>query len=246
LQFDRPWQLLRPAPIADPVDSIRFDEELLHRVGSGELSPCLCLKQDPQCLAVTKREARMENFCQAAKAMAGQGWPLVVRSSGGSCVPLGPGIINLSLTLPRLKNWKLEDGYLLICHLLERLLKTYGLHAETGEVPGSFCDGRYNLQVGGQKLVGTAQRWAGSNREHAAILVHACLLVDLDLPLATARINHLYRLCDNPVQFIPAACTTLRQCLPPSPLSRELFVSGVEGRLAQQIMTLFEIQEPNR
>ncbi|WP_156827039.1 lipoate--protein ligase family protein [Geopsychrobacter electrodiphilus] len=242
VHFDRPWQLLRPAAITDPVASIRFDDDLLQRVGSGELGPSLCIRQGPQSLAVTKRESRMPNFALAAETLALQGWPLVVRSSGGSCVPQGPGIINLSLIHPRLKNWTLEDGYRLVCHLLEGLLATYGLHAETGEVPGSFCDGRYNLQVGGQKLVGTAQRWAGSNREQAAILVHACLLVDLDLDAATSQINHLYRMCSNPLQFDPAACTSLRQCLEnPAFVSPDVFITEVEERLARLLLESFAI-----
>ncbi|MCF6178403.1 MAG: hypothetical protein L3J63_03310 [Geopsychrobacter sp.] len=247
LHFDQPWQLLRPLPIEDPVASIRFDEELLQRVGRGETAPCICIKWGPQSLAVTRREARMNNFTQAEEALAAAGWPLTIRSSGGSCVPQGPGVLNLSLIHPRLKNWSLEDGYRLLCKLLGRLVNSYGLQVETGEVPGSFCDGRYNLQLGGKKLVGTAQRWAGSNRAQAAILAHACLLVDLDLEIATTQINRLYRICNVPQQFDPAACTTLRRCLNEhAAFTPEGLANEVEERLSRLLIEIFEIAEPQR
>jgi len=246
LRFDQPWQLLRPAPFDDPDAGIHFDRLLLQRVGRGESPPSICITQAPQSLAVTRREARMQNFTQAGETLAAEGWPLAVRSSGGACVPQGPGVLNLALVHPRLKNWSLEDGYRLLCELLRQLLATYGLKAETGEVPGSFCDGRYNLQLGGRKLVGTAQRWAGSNRAQAAILAHACLLVDLDLQGATSQINRLYRLCNNPTAFKPAACTTLRQCLGGIAPRREEFVTAVADRLANLLSGLFEIGAPQR
>ncbi len=241
LKFDQPWQLLRPELISDPETSIRFDENLLRQVGRGESGPCLCIKTEPRCLVVTRREARMENFAQASATLATEGWPVVVRSSGGSCVPQGPGMLSLSVIHPRIKGWTLKDGYLLLCVLLGQLLASYGIEAETGEVPGSFCDGRFNLQIEGKKLVGTAQRWAGGNREHAAVLAHACLLVDLDLPEVTARINRLYSLCNNPQQFDPAACTTLRKTLPPSQLSSESFITSVEQQLATQLTKTFDV-----
>jgi len=241
LRFDQPWRLLRPALISDPETSISFDQELLAQVGRGDLGPCVCIKTEPQSLVVTRRESRMENFAQARASMAAESWPVVIRSSGGSCVPQGKGMLNLSIIHPRVKGWRLEDGYLLLCELLTRLLASYGIESGTGEVPGSFCDGRYNLQIGGKKLVGTAQRWAGGRRKQAAVLAHACLLVDLDLPEVTERINQLYRLCNNPLQFKPAACTTLRDILPPSQLSTEALVDSVTQRLAALVCEAFAI-----
>ncbi|WP_146032924.1 lipoate--protein ligase family protein [Geothermobacter hydrogeniphilus] len=211
--FDRPWRIERPEPILDPAASIGYDELLLQRVLSGASGPVICIRQAPRCLVVTRREARFPHFEAAAETLAGEGWPLMVRCSGGSCVPQGPGVLNLSLVFAKPDGWLLENGYRLLCDLFRRLLADYGLAAESGEVPGSFCDGRYNLQVAGRKLLGTAQRWAGGSRGQSAVLAHACLLVDLDLVEATAAVNRFYRLCGQELQFDPGACTTLRECL---------------------------------
>ncbi len=247
LQFAHPWQLIRPELISDPQLSAQYDEDLLLKVGRGEIGPSICIKSEPRCLVVTRREARMDNFDQACVTLAAEGWPVAVRCTGGSCVPQGPGMLNLSLMHPGPAQWSLQDGYQLLCELFGRLLAGYDIEATSGEVSGSFCDGRYNLQTGGKKLVGTAQRWAGGQRETAAVLAHACLLVDLDLHEATAKINRLYQLCNNPQRFDAAACTTLRAAQPQSSqLDRETFTRSVEQRLATLVSEAFAIPSPEK
>lgn len=213
LLFDQPWSVRILDDKSTLHDQVTFDERLLEKVGSGEMGPSVVLSTLSRCLVTTVRESRMPGFEKARQVLAAQGWPIVVRCTGGSCVPQGEGVLNLSIIHPKVRGWHLEDGYRLLCELMQELLAEYGLDATTGEVPGSFCDGRFNLQVGGKKLVGTAQRWAGGSRDCAAVLAHACLLVDLDLVEATEKINSLYRLCNNPQQFSPDACTSLRDCL---------------------------------
>lgn len=244
LQFAQPWTVKTFAGKGEILRQVAFDELLLEKVGQGEIGPCLHINSFSRCLVATVRESRMHNFEAAQKVLAAEGWPVVVRCSGGSCVPQGRGVVNLSLIHPKVKGWRLEDGYRLLCTLLRELLADYGLDAVTGDVPGSFCDGSYNLQVDGQKLVGTAQRWAGGSRDSAAVLAHACLLVDLDLVEATEKINTLYKLCNNPQQFQPHACTSLRKCLGPrTSQSTESFVEEVRQRLLLITKQFFSIPD---
>ncbi|MCK4507065.1 MAG: hypothetical protein KAU27_00890 [Desulfuromonadales bacterium] len=242
LQFDQPWTVKKFDEHGDLARRITSDELLLEQVIKGESGPCLCIKRDPRCLVTTVRESRMSDFEAASLELSAQGWPVIVRCTGGACVPQGPGVINLSVIHRKIRGWSLDNGYKLLCDLLTSFLASYGLVATTGEVPGSFCDGRYNLQIGGQKLVGTAQRWAGGSRENAAVLSHACLLVDMDLVEATEKINTLYRLCGNPQQFIPEACTTLRDCLGAvGQQSTTEFMEEVEQRLTALVKDYFNI-----
>lgn len=242
LQFAQPWSLKTHDGSGDLASIVTFDEVLLGEVIRGNLGPCLCIQRDPQCLVATVRESRMPNFESACRVLSAQGWPLIVRCSGGSCVPQGPGVINLSLIHPKVRGWSLENGYQLLCDFLQHFLASFGLAATHGEVPGSFCDGRYNLQVEGQKLVGTAQRWAGGSRENAAVLSHACLLVDLDLVEATEKINALYQICDNPQRFNPDSCTTLRDCLGGAgQQSTKEFMVDVERRLTALAKDYFDV-----
>jgi hypothetical protein len=103
LLFDQPWSVEKFAGKGELDKQVTFDELLLEKVGSGEIGPCLYINSIPRCLVATVRESRMPNFGAAQKVLAAQGWPVVVRCTGGSCVPQGPGVINLAVIHPRLK-----------------------------------------------------------------------------------------------------------------------------------------------
>lgn len=198
--------------LSDPEASLGAELGLLDRLARGEGATTGYLVRHPRCLVVTRREASFAGFDRARRVLAAEGWPLAVRASGGSCVPQGPGMINVGLVFPRPPGWSLEHGYRLICDLLTDWLQTFGIKATPGEVPGSFCDGRYNLQVAGRKLVGTAQRVGGAAGRQA-VLVHACILNDVDVIEATEAVNRFYRLCGQKKRFDPHACTSLKTLL---------------------------------
>jgi len=130
------------------------------------------------------------------------GWPAAarahrvrVRASGGGVVPQGPGLMNLSLV------WRADGGvggapvateaiYRALCGELAGALARLGIVAEPQAVAGSFCDGRFNLAVGGRKLAGTAQSWrrvAGA----PVVLAHAVIVVDAD-PLALTEVANAF------------------------------------------------------
>lgn len=234
------WRLQRMPVSGDVAERIGYDTRQLEPVGQKIVPSFLGVGRAPRCLVASRREARLPGFDRARQMLVEKGWPVVVRPTGGTCVPQGPGMLNFSLVHPKLPGWQLEDGYRLICALLQQFLAEYGLQADIGEVTGAFCDGRYNLQVEDRKLVGTAQRWAGGNRRQAAVLVHACLLVDMDLVEATDRVNDLYRACGQPTIFHPGACTTLRDCLDTASGGDDL-VAEAEQRLIDLLCRSFAL-----
>ncbi len=238
--LEQPWQLEMDTDIAMTGnrfdERVAYDEKLLKQVAADEKPPTIRIWRNRQCLVATVKESHKAGFKAACTASALENWPVAIRRTGGTCFPHGPGVLNLALVYPRPVDgeWLMEDSYTLLCAPLQRLLESYGLDAETGEVPGSFCDGKFNLQVGKRKLVGTSQRWKGNPAlAGSVILSHACLLVDLDLLEATARINQFYRRCGSTVQFEPDACATLRECVtgPGNPFSAD-FVEQVIERLS--------------
>lgn len=128
------------------------------------------------------------------------GWPAALaaqpagtvqlRASGGGLVPQGPGLWNLSLlwTTPAAQPTGTGAIYAALCSELRMALARLGVTATPQTVPGSFCDGRYNLAVNGRKLVGTAQAWrrvAG----RPLVLAHAVIVIDADPAELTARAN---------------------------------------------------------
>lgn len=162
-----------------------------------EQGPMASIWQTQQCLVVPRSYARFSDFDAACAEFQRQGWPIIVRQSGGGIVPQGPGIVNVSLAYavhgPAMQHS--EPGYRLICDLLARAMQQLGVCAFPAAVDGSFCDGRFNLAViradTAVKIAGTAQTWRrvpGSLEKHVG-LVHALVLLDVDTDEVTAVAN---------------------------------------------------------
>lgn len=159
-----------------------------------------------QAIIVPETLTRREGVMAAMPALAAAGWPVLARSSGGGAVPQGPGTLNLSLVLPLAPGFQIGEGYDLICDILADALLQLAITADTGAIDGAFCDGAWNITVGGRKLAGTAQRWRGGA---GTVLLHAAAQVS-PLPSvvwpALAALHHAAGLPDAPR---PDAHTTL-------------------------------------
>lgn len=138
-------------------------------------------------LVLPSRFARYPGFDAASGRLTAAGWPVITRATGGGITPQGPGVINVALAFrPPPETASIKDGYAAICDPLIEAFGSLGILAGAGAVAGSFCDGDYNLEVAGRKIVGTAQRW-----RRGTVLAHALILVDLDLAGAVAAAQAL-------------------------------------------------------
>ncbi|MEP3467728.1 MAG: hypothetical protein ABJN65_17030 [Parasphingorhabdus sp.] len=125
----------------------------------------------------TKRIARLSDFRKSANRSAQKGWPVYVRSTGGTTVVHRPGVLNVSLAVVSNNSEpRPDESYAEFTKLLVSGLERIGIEATTGSVSGSYCDGRFNICVAGRKLAGTASRIV--RREGKAIhLCHGSLTV---------------------------------------------------------------------
>ncbi|MGL6480688.1 lipoyl protein ligase domain-containing protein, partial [Aeromonas caviae] len=96
-----PYTLLPPPPAHQTPDQILAEEQRWLRECAGDGEPRALLWQGPQCLIVTRKDTRLPRYQAACEQLAAEGWPVFVRDSGGTAVPHGAGILNLSLMLPR-------------------------------------------------------------------------------------------------------------------------------------------------
>lgn len=95
-----PYTLLPPPPAPQTPDQILAEEQRWLRECAGDGEPRALLWQGPQCLIVTRKDTRLPRYQAACEQLAAEGWPVFVRDSGGTAVPHGAGILNLSLMLP--------------------------------------------------------------------------------------------------------------------------------------------------
>lgn len=135
-----------------------------------------------------------------------------IRSSGGGLVPQGRGIWNLSLVWPvhHFNELDITDIYIDFCKKITEAFKVLGIYAGTGETAGSFCDGKYNLSVNGQKVAGTAQSWKKINDTHV-VLAHAVLLVDIQASSLISAANALENAIGSDKRYDEHAITSIAQ-----------------------------------
>lgn len=220
---------LIPAPHAPPADPVAAELALLERASE----PLAQLWQAPRSLVVPRSYRRHAGFDALCADFAAAGWPVHVRPSGGGLVPQGPGIINLSLayTVPGSPGRWSEPIYRHLCRLIQASLRALGVETQWQHVPGSFCDGRFNLACGdgahARKIAGTAQYWRllpaapGAAPRGYAVLAHALVLVDPDLDAMHQRANAFERALGSGRHYDPGRTTSLARELgddPPRPL----------------------------
>jgi lipoate-protein ligase A len=141
-------------------------------------------------LVVPRSYARLPGWARACADAAGAGWPVQVRGSGGGLVPLGPGLLNLSLVWRAAPVATIDPHaiYRAFCGLLSGALARLSVEASAQAVVGSFCDGRFNLAAGGRKIAGTAQAWRRIDGRQA-VLAHAVVIVSAEPDALTEVAN---------------------------------------------------------
>jgi octanoyl-[GcvH]:protein N-octanoyltransferase len=208
--------------VEHPQANMDLDPQLGTDVASGRRPPLIRLWRAAKHrgIGVSRKDVATEAGQRAMQSLIQDGYSVVVRQTGGTAVPQGEGVLHVSYLFPRLPyTVTTDDYYRMLCGPIIEWLGTHGCRATTGELPGSYCDGKYNVLVNEQKLVGTAQAWRGGlagmkSARPGYILAHACIVVDVDMEWATGLINRFYEEAGNPYRVDASTSTTLRECLP--------------------------------
>ncbi len=171
----------------------------------------------------------VEGFVAPRRYTTLPGWPqrprdlaLQVRASGGGLVPQGLGVWNLSLLWPAPSAAPTDTTgvYAALCAELTTALARLGIDGLAPQaVEGSWCDGRWNLAVGGAKLVGTAQAWKRVAPREAGVgvpvvLAHAVIVVTADPAVLTERANACEAALGHAVRYRPEVLTSVARCVP--------------------------------
>lgn len=208
-------------PTLAPEDALRREMELLNRVAAGTRRFAVSVWSTDRCLVAPGSITRRAGFGEAKAAMAARGWPVLVRGTGGDVTPLTPGVINVStaFVMSPDRPQRIQEAYGRLCEPILDTLGRLGISAHCAAVPGSFCDGAYNIVVAGKKLAGTAQRWrrmAAPNpaRRSFAVLAHGSILCDVDLAEMVKAVNDFHGLCRLERRARRDRHTTLAELLP--------------------------------
>ncbi|RMV66127.1 hypothetical protein ALP06_00106 [Pseudomonas coronafaciens pv. atropurpurea] len=141
---------------------LQAEQELLASVCAGEADHGLLLwRPTDQALVMPRRMSRLPGFVEASETLADNGWPVLLRETGGEPVPQSCATVNIALVYAQpaadSDRDRIETAYLRLCQPILDLLLALGGQASLGEVAGAFCDGRFNVNLDGRKMVGTAR-----------------------------------------------------------------------------------------
>lgn len=180
---------------------LQAEQDLLAAVCAGEQEYGLLFWQpSDRALVMPRRLSRLPGFESASQALAASGWPVLLRETGGEPVPQSASTVNVALVYapPRSEGdqGRIETGYRRLCQPICDELSELGGEASLGEIEGAFCDGRFNVNLNGRKLVGTAQRWRQSKGGTRPVgLVHGALLLDNEREDMVAAVNRFNEAC---------------------------------------------------
>ena len=127
-------------------------------------------------------------------------------------VPQSPATVNLQLAYPARATHPAvaaEQHYRHLCALLQKLFAAFAIPTDYHSVPGSFCDGRFNLAVGGRKIAGTAQYWQRRAAPPQHTVLASAVIIAADAEALTTRANRLEAALHSPQRYRPDSTTAI-------------------------------------
>ncbi|HKH10235.1 MAG TPA: hypothetical protein VKA73_03740 [Rubrobacter sp.] len=156
--------LLLPGRFGDAVAAYGYVGTIFDQVAAGRRPATVSIMPSTRHVGVTRRDTFRPGFADAVRAANDEGYPVLVRSSGGGATAADAGTFGFSIIRPAGEEFgrgipeRYDEAAALVLGAFSRL----GLAAEVGEVRDEFCPGDHSVRVGGwdggMKLCGIAQR----------------------------------------------------------------------------------------
>lgn len=119
--------------------------------------PCYRVWRPGPMAAFGRRDTHAPGYAAARAAAEREGYPVVVRQTGGRPVVYTASTVAFALAVPAPDmRTGVTDRYEAVTERVQRALWRLGVPAERGEPPQSFCPGDHSLQYRG-KIAGLAQ-----------------------------------------------------------------------------------------
>jgi len=204
-----------------------FDKEsqLIAQIQSGQLKQCLMLWQAKEATLVLPAGKKWPETDDFTLALSTERWLLHSRKTGGAPVPQCPGIINLS----HLYLWSddtpysIPQAYKNLCTVLHGFFRQFNLLSQAHATEFSYCDGDYNININGRKIVGTAQRVILKKGGGKIVLAQAFILIDVLLAEIIKPVNLCYKLSDKNERVKAQVHTTLFDNISARPTMDQLY-----------------------
>lgn len=155
-----PADLLQGRLGDDAVLDLALATALLDEVAAGRRGPVIRVYEPAPTVAFGRRDSFLEGFVRAAEAAGRAGFAPAIRSAGGRAAAYHAECLVIDEIVPaRDAMADVDARFADEAESQAQALRSLGVDARVGEVPGEYCPGRFSVNAGGQtKLIGAAQR----------------------------------------------------------------------------------------
>ena len=145
---------------ADPALDVALPHALLGLVAEGRRGGVLRLYRPHPTVAFGRRDSFLPGFAQAAAAAQRLGFTPVIRGAGGRAAAYDGGCLVIDEIVPEADSTiGIQARFSYEAELQAQALRSLGVDARVGEVPGEYCPGEFSVNARGRvKLIGAAQR----------------------------------------------------------------------------------------
>ncbi|MEA5455414.1 lipoate--protein ligase family protein [Sinomonas sp. JGH33] len=199
-----PLALIEDRDGEDAAAQLARAAELLDEVKRGVRGPTLRLYRPRPTMAFGQRDTHLPGFAEAEAASWARGFVPVVRKAGGRAAAYHEGTVIVDHIEPaREAMVGHRHRFEVFGELYAGALRSLGVDARVGEIPGEYCPGEYSVHgvPGGRsttaalvKLVGTAQRVV------AGAWLFSSVFVVSDAAPVRAVLSDVYRALDLPFE----------------------------------------------
>lgn len=154
--------VIRQEGSADAAADLDRSIELLRDVASGVIAQAGVLRvyAPSPTVAMSRRESRLPGFESARLASRERGFAPAVRPTGGRAVAYDQTCIVFDAIRREAPGSTAQAAFFLeVGDALMTALRSWGVDARVGDVPGEYCPGEFSVNArGAVKLIGTSQR----------------------------------------------------------------------------------------
>lgn len=132
----------------------------LQRVAEGSLPETLRVHRPGAIVAFGPRDRVEPGFTEAVAAARSHGFAAVERLAGGRAAVFHEGTIAFSWAIPDPSaRERIRPRFDLLADIMVEAIRSLGIDARVGEVPGEYCPGEHSVNARGRtKLMGVGQR----------------------------------------------------------------------------------------
>lgn len=170
---DKAWRYIDHSSGFMPMQSFAFDDTFSESTGKDLSCSVVRTWIHQHSVILGTHDARLPHLDDGIRYLVDEcGYNVIVRNSGGLGVVLDQGVLNISLIFKGKTEVSIDDAFHLMYDLICKMFEDENVQIDTKEIVHSYCPGKFDLSINGQKFAGISQRRV---RGGIAVQIYLCV-----------------------------------------------------------------------